>query len=69
MCVDVGGGAQIRMPQHFLSELDVASLRIDETGGGMSESMETRGSRLTQNARAVQNRIEHILPHDVGMKR
>src|SRR5262245_60811476 len=57
------------MPQHFLSELEIASLRIDETGGGMSERMETGTAFLSWNAGTIQNGIEHILPHDVGMKR
>src|SRR5262245_45793342 len=56
------------MPQQLLSELDVASLRVNEAGSRVSESVETRGPHLPRNVGAVENRIEHIFPHDIRIE-
>ncbi len=49
------------MTQKILSQLQIASLIVDQAGSRMSEAMKARRSLRPWNIQSIENRVEHGL--------
>src|SRR5690348_2542866 len=68
MGVDIRRRAQVGMPEQLLYELQIPSLLVDNSRCRMAEGVKSRSSGTARDSEAVQNRIKHVSPQNIGVK-